>query len=234
MDFGWRFFFFFISVPLLPFSFLLNQCHLDRIWRPVSWNPFFPSSSLSLQHFHFVCHAKVSFNKKAPILGRKRNTSWLQVHRWTWGKWKVIETTQVHQCAGGEMRLKLDFSGAGRQIVWIIQEGERTEVGSSDLKLMQRNESSFLILYAGSLSGWKKSVKTGFSYEIHNRISNVPLIYKLQSWRASIMLSSWSHQVSGHEVGEILQPAACARLDLWRQPPAQHPPLLHRNSTVCN
>lgn len=43
--------------------------------------------------------------------------------------------TQLHQCAGGEMRLKRDFSGAGRQIVWIIQEGERTEVGSSDLKL---------------------------------------------------------------------------------------------------
>lgn len=103
---------------------------------------FFPSSFLCFQHFHFVCHAKVSFNKKAPILGRKRDTAWLQVHRWTWGKWKVIETTQVHRCAGGEMRLKLDFTGAGRQIVWIIKEGERTEVGSSDPKLMQRNEST--------------------------------------------------------------------------------------------
>lgn len=40
------------------------------------------------------------------------------------------------------MRLKLDFTGAGRQIVGFINEGGRTEVGSSDLKLMQRNESA--------------------------------------------------------------------------------------------
>lgn len=47
------------------------------------------------------------------------------------------------------------------------------------------------------------------------------------------MLSNWSHQVSGQKAAQILQPA-CARLDLWAQPPAQHPPLLHANSTICN
>lgn len=45
------------------------------------------------------------------------------------------------------MRLKLDFTGAGPQIIWIIKERERIELDSSGLQLTQGNESTVLPLH---------------------------------------------------------------------------------------
>lgn len=54
------------------FFFFYKQCHLDRITRLVL-RIFSRSHSTSLcfEHFHVVCHVKVSVNDTAPLLEKK-------------------------------------------------------------------------------------------------------------------------------------------------------------------
>lgn len=116
--------FFFLFSPFSLFFYLLNQCHLDRIRRlVVFWNSF---PSFCARYTFILCVMQRCHLTKKKVGRKRKNLLASSAQMDSRVKWKVIEAPRVHQRA---MRLKLDFTGAGRQVVGIIKEGRRISAG---------------------------------------------------------------------------------------------------------